>query len=257
MAVTNESERVPETPTTPVSKKSKMSTAVAIRVQRRMWGGRADTWDRHNDSGMTKVASKAIELAVVAPGMDCVDLGCGTGRLTMVLAERGANVVGVDVSAEMIERLEAQPVPEGGGSVRGMVVPVERLELAPASLDLVITNYALHHLLDPDKERVVTAAFTWLRPGGKLVVADMMLGRGTTPRDREIIATKVKAMAKKGIPGYWRIMKNAGRYLFRVQERPITPEAWSRLLTRAGFVDVTTTVVVSEAAVVTGVKPQV
>ena len=122
------------------------------------------------------------------------------------------------------------------------------------SVDLVITNYALHHLLDADKEHVVEAAFDWLRPGGQLVVADMMLGRGTTHRDREIIAGKVRIMAKKGIPGYWRILKNAGRYLFRVQERPITPEAWSRLFEKAGFGEVRSDIVVAEAAVVTGVK---
>jgi SAM-dependent methyltransferase len=155
----------------------------------------------------------------------------------------------------MIERMEAQARREGIATVSGMVAPIEHLTLPTGSLDLVITNYALHHLLDDEKEKVVKAAFGWLRPGGQLVVADMMLGRGTSARDREIIVSKVRIMAKKGIPGYWRILKNAGRFLLRVHERPITPEAWSRLFEDAGFSEIEITPVVAEAAVVKGIKP--
>lgn len=255
MASASDSEGAPDVPSTPSSWWAKLGTDISIRVQRRTWGDRVETWDRHNDSGMAKVAAKALEVVDLRPGMDCVDLGCGSGRLALKLAEGGANVIGVDVSGAMIERMEDQAKQEGVERVRGMTTPIEHLSLPADSVDLVITNYALHHLLDTDKEKVVRAAFGWLRPGGQLVVADMMLGRGATPRDREIIAGKIRIMAKKGLPGYWRIMKNAGRFLFRVQERPITPEAWGRLFKGAGFGDIQSVIVVAEAAVVTGVKP--
>jgi len=204
---------------------------------------------------MSKVAAKAIEMADVRPGMVCVDLGCGGGRLAILLAKLGATVIGVDVSDAMIRRMEAQAKSEGIDTLTGMVAPIENLSLPDESVDLVITNYALHHLLDADKGKVVLAAYRWLRPGGHLVVADMMLGRGATVQDRQVIASKIKIMAKKGIPGYWRILKNAGRYLFRVHERPITPEAWSRLFEVAGFVSVERVNVVAEANVVRGTKP--
>ena len=156
----------------------KLGRDLSIHTQRRKWQSRADTWDRHNDVGMSKVASMAVEAAKVRPGADCVDLGCGGGRLALALAREGANVLGVDVSESMIRRMEAQAAEEGLHSVRGMVAPIEHLELPAASLDLVVTNYALHHLLDGEKEKVVRAAAQWLRPGGRLVVADLMLGRG-------------------------------------------------------------------------------
>ena len=255
MTSLSDSEGVSNEPPPHRSWRAKLGTSMSIRVQRRTWGDRVETWDRHNDFGMAKVANKAIEVVVLRPGMDCVDLGCGTGRLAFKLAEGGANVIGVDASAAMIDRMEAHAKHEGVATIRGMTTPIERVSLPAESVDLVITNYALHHLLDADKENVVKAAYRWLRPGGQLVIADMMLGRGTTHRDREIIVGKVRIMAKKGIPGYWRILKNAGRYLFRVHERPITPGAWSHLFEVAGFGDVQTTIVVAEAAVVTGVKP--
>ena len=56
----------------------------------------------------------------------------------------------------------------------------------------------------------------WLRPGGRLIVADMMFGRGGTSEDRAIIRSKVCALARKGIGGWWRIAKNSYRYLVRV-----------------------------------------
>ncbi len=233
----------------------KQTTRLSIATQRRTWTRRADTWDRHNDAGMTKVAAKAIEVADVKPGMVCVDLGCGGGRLALELARRGASVVGVDVSAAMVERMVAQAKAEGLEQVSGIVSPIEHLSIDPSSVDIVISNYALHHLLDADKAKVVTAAYGWLRPGGALINSDMMLGRGATTEDRQVIASKIKVMAKKGIPGYWRILKNAGRYIFRLRERPITPDAWMRLYEAAGFVDLTSVNVVAEANVVKGVKP--
>jgi ubiquinone/menaquinone biosynthesis C-methylase UbiE len=234
---------------------SRQGTNMSIRTQRRTWTRRAETWDRHNDAGMTKVAAQAIEMAEVRPGMVCVDLGCGGGRLALALARLGATVIGVDVSSAMVERMEAQAKSEGLENVSGIVSPIERLTLPADSVDLVISNYALHHLLDPDKGKVVTAAFGWLKPGGTLINSDMMLGRGASTEDRKVIASKIKVMAKKGIPGYWRILKNAGRYLFRLRERPITPEAWMRLYEAAGFVSLESVNVVSEANVVKGAKP--
>ena len=235
--------------------RKRQGTKISIRTQRRKWTHRADTWDRHNDVGMSKVAAKAIEMSGVQAGMVCVDLGCGGGRLALELARLGASVVGVDVSDAMIERMESQAKKEGLSGVKGIVSPIEHLSLPAESVDLVISNYALHHLLDADKAKVVRAAYGWLRPGGHLVNSDMMLGRGATAQDRQVIASKIKVMAKKGIPGYWRILKNAGRYLFRVNEPPITPEAWIRLYEAAGFLDVQSVNVVSEANVVRGVKP--
>lgn len=190
----------------------------------------------------------------VRPGMVCVDLGCGGGRLALELARRGATVIGVDVSEAMVERMRAQAKNEGLSEVSGVVSPIERFTLPADSVDLVISNYALHHLRDEDKGKVVRAAYQWLRPEGVLINSDMMLGRGSTAQDRQVIAGKIRVMAKKGLPGYWRIAKNAGRYLLRIHERPITSDAWMRLYETAGFTDLESVNVVAEANVVKGVK---
>ena len=134
-------------------------------------------------------------------------------------------------------------------------MPIERLGLAESSVDLIVSNYALHHLRDRDKQVAVNEALRWLRPGGKLVIGDMMFGRGGDARDREIIGSKLALLLRKGPGGWWRIVKNAGRYLIRFQERPVSMSAWAAMFERAGLTDVEALPVVNEAAVVKGTKP--
>ena len=95
-----------------------------------------------------------------------------------------------------------------------------------------------------------------LRPGGRLVVADMMFGRGGSRRDRDILRQKVTALADKGIGGWWRIAKNLTRYGLGVgHEHPAPPEFWQQALRDAGLVKVRFAPVAAEAGIVCGIRP--
>jgi 2-polyprenyl-3-methyl-5-hydroxy-6-metoxy-1,4-benzoquinol methylase len=234
---------------------ARFATASAVRRQRRVWSGRVASWDQHGSAGLASVTAAAVAAAAARPGLQVVDLGCGNGQLSLPLGRQGADVLAVDVSTVMTRSLQARLRREGLLSVQPLALPIEELRLPPGSLDLVVSSYALHHLRDADKARLVAASANWLRPGGHLVIADMMLGRGGTKRDRQIIAAKVAALAKKGPGGWWRIGKNAVRYLLRVQERPISLEAWAALLAAAGFTSIKATAIVAEAGLVSGQRP--
>lgn len=107
-----------------------------------------------------------------------------------------------------------------------------------------------------DKRTLTTRAAQYLRPGGRLVIADMMFGRGGSRRDRDILRQKVAALAAKGIGGWWRIVKNLGRYGLRVgPEHPATPEFWQQTLRDAGLVEVCFQPVAAEAGIVCGIRP--
>ena len=149
-----------------------------IRLQRWVWTRRASSWDHDGASGLDQVVHAVLDAAQVRPGMVAVDLGCGTGHLSLPLAREGALVMAIDVSQAMIDLLEAKATASGLTSILGVVTPIETLSLPGQSADLVISNYALHHLRDVDKATLVMAAAGWLRPGGRLVVGDMMFGRG-------------------------------------------------------------------------------
>jgi SAM-dependent methyltransferase len=201
---------------------------------------------------LERVVAEVLARAEVRPGDVAVDLGAGTGSVALGLVRLGASVLALDVSPEMVRRLGARAASEGAQGLEVSCLPIEELRLAPGSVDVVATNYALHHLRDPDKERLVESVFTWLRPGGRLVIGDLMLGRGFGPRDRRIVRDKAVTFLRRGPGGWWRLAKNVVRFTLRVQERPLSMERWCELLRSAGFSDVEGVEVVAEASVVVG-----
>lgn len=222
--------------------------------QRRVWSSRVDSWNDHGSAGLTQVTEAVLESAGVRSGDRVLDLGCGTGQLSLPLAAAGAKVLAVDISPAMVARLEKEA---GGleGELEARACSIEELDLPAGSFDLVVSSYALHHLRDSEKADAVCRAFSWLRPGGRLLIADMMLGRGASHADRVVVAAKVKVLIRMGPGGWWRIVKNAVRFTLRVQERPITMEAWRTLFERAGFEVEEARVVRMEAGLVTGRRP--
>jgi ubiquinone/menaquinone biosynthesis C-methylase UbiE len=232
-----------------------LATRRTVRRQRRVWSRRVSSWDQHGSAGLGAVTAAVLTAATVRPGDQVVDLGCGQGQVSLPLARRGAEVFAVDVSPAMVARLTTLARRAGVHSLAVAAIPIEELALPAASVDLVVSSYALHHLRDADKAQLLTQVFRWLAPGGRLVLADMMLGRGGSGRDREIIRQKVILLARKGPGGWWRIVKNVARYLLRVQECPVSMAAWTAMLTQAGFADVTATAIVAEAGLVTARRP--
>lgn len=228
---------------------------MTIQRQRRVWSSRMDQWDAGPAPGLDQVIEAMLNEADPREGDVVVDLGCGTGQLTLPVARVASRVLGVDVSPLMIERLAANALERGLGNVDGLVIPIERLQLDDASVDLVVSNYALHHLRDQDKALVVANAARWLRPGGSLVIGDMMFGRGVDARDREIIVSKVSVLIRRGPAGWWRVAKNAWRFLLRVQERPVSMARWEAILRSAGFEAIESRPVLQEAAIVWGRRP--
>jgi ubiquinone/menaquinone biosynthesis C-methylase UbiE len=234
---------------------SQLATDRGARRQRRIWSRRVASWDQHGSAGLGRVTAAVVEVAAVRPGDVVIDLGAGTGQISLPLAVQEAEVLAVDVSPAMVDELRQQARSRGVTTIDAIAVPIERLDLPPACADLVVSSYALHHLRDADKAELVKAAFSWLRPGGRLVIADMMFGRGGSRRDRDIIRMKLIQLARRGPGGWWRVVKNLARYVFRVQERPISMAAWVALFENAGFTAVAATGIVAEAGLVTGQRP--
>jgi ubiquinone/menaquinone biosynthesis C-methylase UbiE len=215
------------------------------------------SWDHgaSNNPGLVRVVATVIAEANAGSEERAVDLGCGSGQVTLALASKVSSVLAIDVSQKMIDLLLDNAKETGVANVEGRAVPIEQLDFAPGSVDLVVSNYAFHHLRDGDKPKVVQQIFTWLRPGGRFVLGDMMFGRGGDSRDREIIASKLSLLVRKGPGGWWRIAKNGARYVLRTQERPVSMAAWVAMFERAGFEGVKAIPVVNEAAVVLGTRP--
>lgn len=111
-----------------------------------------------------------LALSLLDPGAIVGDLGCGTGHLTSLLAPHVARVVAVDGSSEMLSAARERVA--GCRNVELHLADLEQLPLPDAALDLATLSLALHYV--PDPARAVAEAWRVLRPGGRLVVLDMM-----------------------------------------------------------------------------------
>ena len=115
-----------------------------------------------------------VDLLDPEDGETVLDLGCGPGHLTASIAERGADVVGVDASQEMIEAArERYPALRFmAADARSLASDVE----ARDAFDAVFSNAALHWIPDQDHDAVLDNVREVLRPGGRFVAE--MGGRG-------------------------------------------------------------------------------
>jgi ArsR family transcriptional regulator len=119
--------------------------------------------------GIEAVGLRAEILAAAAPSsLTVVDAGCGDGALTELLAERFDRVIAVDHSPE---RLEAARARVDAANVSFRQGEVDGLPLDAAEADLVFLSLVLHHV--PEIPAALREAHRVLRPGGKVVVADL------------------------------------------------------------------------------------
>ena len=105
-----------------------------------------------------------------------IDLGAGTGQFTLAVAGHAARVVAVDVSPEMLARLEANVSQAGATNVECVRAGFLTYEHAGKPADLVYTRYALHHLPDFWKAIALARAAAMLAPGGLLRLWDVVYG---------------------------------------------------------------------------------
>lgn len=227
-------------------------------ILRTTWNSRVTTWHDHVGSSpaFENVRDRVVDAAQLSGSERIVDLGAGTGFLSLALAPNAAEVLATDLSDEMLRALDADARAAGLTNVRTQQDDLTTFDLPASSVDLVVSNYALHHLVDDEKRKLVARMYTWLRPGGRVVLADMMFGRGRTARDRKVIRQKVVALVRKGPGGVWRVAKNLVRFgLARGSELPASPELWVAAFEDAGFHEVRFEPIVAEAGLVTAIRP--
>lgn len=117
-----------------------------------------------------------FQLGAIERGAAVLDLGCGAGTDLLIAAQMvgpEGRVVGVDMTASMLDRARQSAAEMGLGNVELHESLIESLPLEDASVDVVISNGVID--LVPDKEAVFAEIDRVLRPGGRLQVADVVV----------------------------------------------------------------------------------
>ncbi len=119
------------------------------------------------------------------PGETVLDLGCGAG-LDAILAARAVGptgrVIAVDYADEMVALARANAAAAGVANLRVEQASVEALPLADNTVDLAQANGVFN--LSPEKDRAVREVWRVLRPGGRLIAAEIALHQEVADRDR-------------------------------------------------------------------------
>lgn len=206
--------------------------------------------------GFGALRDEIITLAAPRPADVVVDLGAGTGLLTLAIAPDVERIWAVDISRPMCDYLSAKATSAGYDNVEIVVASVISLPLADACADLVVSNYCLHHLSHDDKHRALSEVFRVLRPGGRFVFGDMMFRVSLAEsRDRRVVAAKVRRMLRKGPSGVARLAKNAFRFATRRWENPARVDWWRSALQHAGFVEVSVEAQDHEGGIAHALRP--
>jgi ubiquinone/menaquinone biosynthesis C-methylase UbiE len=144
--------------------------------------GRTISWAEHYDlvvQLLTLGRARAlrqltIDLAQLRAGEAVLDVGCGTGDLTLLAKQRvGASgrVCGIDAGPEMIV-VARRKAAKAKIEIDFRVEPIEALTVPDQSFDVVLSSLMMHHLPDDLKPRALAELRRVLRPGGRLLIAD-------------------------------------------------------------------------------------
>ena len=139
------------------------------------WGKRAAHFDADFGHSIRTPEERAAWDRVFAlaldgrENLDALDIGCGTGFLSLELAARGHRVTGIDFAPAMLA-LAKRKAAEARADIAFEEADAEALPFPPLAFDLVITRHVLWTL--PHPEAAIDEWIRVLRPGGRLAVID-------------------------------------------------------------------------------------
>jgi len=153
-----------------------------------------------------------LALAALEEGQTVLDLGSGAGFDCFLAARRVGPtglVIGVDMTADMVHKARSNGEMGGFSNVEFRLGEIERLPVDDGSVDVVISNCVVN--LVPDKGRAFREAYRVLKPGGRLIISDLVLIGDLPAALKNSLEAYVGCIAGAGRKeDYLRLMEEAG-----------------------------------------------
>lgn len=142
-------------------------------MEKRDFDKEASTWDENpaRVKLAQDIAEAIVRRGVLTPDTDAMDVGCGTGLLTVLLARKVRSVMAVDSSHGMLDALRAKTARLKLTNVKARLMDLDKGDALEGRYDLIVSSMTLHHIRD------VASLFERFRrilaPGGHLALADL------------------------------------------------------------------------------------
>ena len=191
------------------------NTQQELVATRQIWDQAAATFDDEPDHGLRDPSVRRAWLArlsqwLPAPPATVLDIGCGTGSLSLLLAEMGHQVTGVDLSPAMVARAQAKTL-AAGHQIPFQVMDAANPQLPARHFNVLLCRHLLWAL--PDLAAVLRRWVDLVEPGGRLVLVEGYWQSGGL-HARQIVAALPTTLSA-----------------ITVEELAQQPELWGRAVT--------------------------
>ena len=209
-------------------------------------------WSNEYDNTLGKIGFHTDLLSMMAKhgaikcGDNVLDIGCGTGLLSLKLLQKTDCVItGIDNSKEMmtifrdkIKKLKLE------SKITCKMMDANDLNFKKDTFDKVVSSVTLHHI--KNKSRLMNKVYKVLKPGGVFVIGEIDMD--TTGKHNDVNRLKrilkvletewIFAMKNVGIEAFIRMYDNAKKHIFNDGEYCISLKQWAALCRKAGFKNV-------------------
>ncbi len=179
---------------------------------RAIFGERATFYTTSAAHTDPQVLQQVVELAAAQPHWKGLDIATGTGHTALALASHLSEMIGIDITPEMLAEAERLRIVRGIANVTFMAADAHHLPFPDERFDLITCRRAAHHF--SDIHRAIAEMHRVLRTGGRLVIDDR-----SVPEDADIDAC----------------MNRLDTLHDASHVRQYPPEEWKRMLEQGGF----------------------
>jgi len=169
-----------------------------------------------------------VALASLKEGDTYLDLGSGAGIDCFLAAERvgkSGKVIGVDMTPEMVDRARENAKKGGYENVEFRLGEIEYLPMADNSVDVITSNCVIN--LSPDKKAVFKEAYRVLKPGGRLMISDIVLLKELPEKILKSAEAYVRCISGAMLKDeYLKVVKDAGFGDVEVLSEDIRGDVW-------------------------------